>query len=160
MKAKDGHVLVSKSPEFSYEGFEEFPVPGTELMKLDERESWSLRLTTILRRRTPHPHVRDLTSLMHDVLKRGEPPLSIEHTREILGGNHHFRVRSVKGEGDKAEHMVIVTEGPEQRQCPKCAEEERWHGATRSREKHQPGGRRHRHGSCDSPAAAVDYSQL
>ena len=166
MLASDGYVLHSKSPDFSYEGFEEFPDPGTAGMEQADRDSWSTRMTKVLRHGTAHPHVKDLTSLMHDILKAGDQPLTIEETREILGGNHHFRVRSVKGEGDKVEHMVIVTEGPEPDKCEMCKEEGRWHRAARSRQKEaerssQNGGRRNRHrGGHRSPPATVDYSQL
>ena len=156
MKASDGQVLHSKSDEYSYEGFEERPAPGTRLMGAAERLRWSKRMTKQLRYETEHPHMKDLPSLMCDILGRNDRPRTIEETREILGGNHHFRVRSVKGEGDKVEHTVIVTEGPEQQECPLCAEEGRWHGAADSRKS----DRREHRGGHSSKAAAVDYNKL
>ena len=160
MRAKDGYVVKSKYPEYSYEGFEEFPVPGHNSMNQDEKDRWSTRMTKNLRHGTPHPHMKDLPSVMEEILHSGEKALAIEEVREILGGNHHFRVR--RGEGDEVV-MMIVTEGPDQRMCVKCAEEERWHGAAKLRQKSQPRGSRHRHGlntSNASPAARVDYSKL
>jgi hypothetical protein len=164
MLARDGHVVHSKCPDYSYEGFNEFPVPGHAQLGENARDRWSTRLTTILRRKTPHPHVKDLPSLMRDVLRKGDQPLTLQRIREILGGNHHFRVRPL-GEGKQVVHMVVGTEGPEPHVCKQCAEEERWHGAARRREdektaENQRRGRMHRHGPCSSPAAGVDYSQL